>query len=223
MDVEKAKSKITKLLALGADGSGATEHERERALAQANKLCMIYNLSLGELEIPSHAIDMVHTVIEVGDRVYNRQIAHAIARLYFCEFLIFKGTKKGVVIGRKANVETTSIIIMYVTDGMNKEARMAYPNLVASRNDFCLGVASGIHEQCANLRTKNEAMPHGNGKELVVVNLYQQRQLENNEYVSENFGAVGSEKNTGKKNINSNAYFTGKAHGLATQLTVDLN
>lgn len=224
MNTDKVKDKIRKLLALGAADSGATEPERERALAQANLFILKYNLTEDECsQAGEGAPEIIHTIVPFGRFKYIRTVVTAISRLYFCENLIVRNSPDHIIIGRPANVQTVLQVVPFILMSITYESFARYSSNTAMRNDFHLGAARGIYELCARLRRENEAMPHGNGKELVVANMYNQRQLENNGYVAKALGPVTPGKTTKPKaNMNADAYFSGKAHGLAAQVTVNI-
>lgn len=223
MEIEKVKAKIIKLLALGAADSGATEPERERALAQANKFILKYNLDADECVKTETPVEIIHTTMDFGKHHYVRTIVSAISQLYFCENLVFRNSPKHVIIGRPVNVQTVIQIIPYVLNSIRDEFYLYrnYTGLTPNRDDFYNGAARGVFQKCTELRRANEAMPQGNGKELVVASMYEQRRLENNAYVRKTLGPVSTGK-APTKNRDYSSYSAGMAVGLAAQVTVNL-
>ena len=82
--IEKAR----KLFRLGTN-AGATEHERERAMAQGHKLLAKYNMEMAELELePEDPLaNHLYEKREFYMSPFTRAIAGASAKLYFCRYL----------------------------------------------------------------------------------------------------------------------------------------
>lgn len=219
MDIEKVKDKIRKLLALGTN-AGATEAERERALAQANKFLLKYNLDMPTTDAERDEL-AEHGIIRVAIYMspFTRRIAQGIASLYFCEYLVIKGAKDPhCFIGTTINRETAAVIFELVVKGIFKEVRLRYTDN-KQKTAFSYGAAGVIYTRCAELRAQNEQMTtHGNA--LV---LYDTQKQLNQDYISKTFGSLGTTKGRQPKHFDREAYVRGQQYGQGVGLTRNID
>lgn len=131
--LEKILNRIKKMLNLGHD-SGATEAERDTALAMAHKLMKKFNIdaaqvaALDERDEVKEARGMMHFVH--GNEAWALRAAQSICRLFMCEFYFqrsreLKNKVYFCVVGTAANASTARMISEFVLAGIRRQAYLS--------------------------------------------------------------------------------------------------
>jgi hypothetical protein len=126
-DREKVLARVKKMMTLAND-AGASEGERENALRMAHATLAKYNLTMSEAEASGKKAEEARGAEHMTGRDYPwmRTTAHAVAKLFFCEYfyiLIGGGKVKHFFVGRESNVFTAQGMTTYVIDSIDREAQ----------------------------------------------------------------------------------------------------
>lgn len=162
---DRVLERIRKMLALAAD-NGASEGERDNALRMAHATLAKYNLTLSEVEAAEgkakepRVLDTTLT----RDQPFTREIAYAIAQLYFCGYFYTKkqdgsGKVKHSFVGRAGNVMTAKLLTDYVVASVISEANKLWKQQRDPGpwwTSFCKGAASAVALRCHRLRYEAE-------------------------------------------------------------------
>jgi len=216
---DKVVARVRKMLALSNDNA-ASEGERENALRMAHATLAKYNLSLGDTEVAEEK--RIDSAIKISPHAWARTVAHAIAKLYFCEYFFMRGWKQSEMhhyfVGRESNVVTAQEMAVYVVRSINKEARVQTRLHFAGgqfERDFCKGAAAAIWKRCKEIRTTAEAQDQpvaSTGTTLVLASLYKQEQERNEKLISEKHGELDVKKDR-QSAAGATAYYAGKNFG----------
>ena len=219
MNQDQVIAKIRKTLAL-ANGKGGTEHEREAAMRQAFKLLAKYNLDMAQIE-GAEEPDRAEITVEFYQSPFTRRMARAIAELFFCKYLYFKGTKSHLFIGSPANSTTAAEMAQYVVKSVIREGNRTIP-IMSERTSFMYGAADMIMQRCHNMRMEAERASQQEataGTALVLASVYQQEAQKNEDYFAEKYG--GQAKTAKSRNFNrmdAGGYAAGAEYGSKINL-----
>jgi hypothetical protein len=132
MENERSKEwvldRVRKLLAVAND-AGATEGERDNALRMAHKTLAKYNVSMAEAEAirPGDTEDRVIHRAQFFGRPWARVASHAVANLFFCEYIYTSsGRAKKTThffIGRETNAITAASMAEYIVNSIMREGK----------------------------------------------------------------------------------------------------
>jgi hypothetical protein len=215
--IEKAR----KLFRLSTN-DGATEHERERAMAQGHKLLAKYNLDMAALDLKPEDTLAGHDYEqrEFYMSPFTRTIAGAIARLYFCDYLYIRGTNQHMFIGEKANAFTAAEMAEYVVNSLLREgnARFFIPE---DRTSFFYGAADGIRTKAAELieAARNMRQP---GTALVLADAYTKQAELNNQFIAKFFGPTKKSRSRAPRYLNRAGVDAGRAYANGVNLTTNV-
>lgn len=218
MNEDKILAKVRKLFNL-ANNAGATEGERDNALRMAHAFLAKHNLDMAEVEAsgqtPQEARDQV--IIEFYSAPWTRQIAQAVAKLYFCKYLFVKGTKRHLFIGKVSNATAASEIAKWLFKSVDTEAYKLFPvGGTNQRPSFQRGAAAAIFRRVEELiaASREQASP---GKSLVLADVYRTEDAANQELMAKLFPntTVGKARRT---NIDAGAYSAGAEYGQKVNL-----
>jgi len=157
-DREKILQRIKKMMALANDRA-ASSGERENALAMVSEILNKYNLTMAEADAQHLGNEEKRIKEGIFEKKYGhawcRNIANAIAQLYFCHYFITQSNKGQKVehyfVGKQSNVFTAQEMTKYVLDSIMKEARQEAreqeQNGAFERN-FCKGASISIINRC---------------------------------------------------------------------------
>lgn len=155
----KVLARVRKMMNL-AQNAGATEGEREKAMASVHKTLAKYNLSLsqvGAAETPEEAREQLGQ--DFLGKPWAVQIAAAIARLYFCGYFYHNlggnagPTQKArhVFVGRHSNVVTAQEMARFVVEETNKAAQRYQRSIGGRYQDyraFAQAAAQKVSQRC---------------------------------------------------------------------------
>jgi len=225
--MDKIITRIRKMLALAND-AGASEGERDNALRMAHATLAKYNLSMSEVgnkEAPQE--NRMDKTLDTGNYPWVRRTAHAIARLFFCEYFFISVTNdkcRHYFIGKESNVLTAIEMTAFVIGSIRKEGiqrgKGATSPSAFARN-FAKGAADSVSNRCHEIRT---AKPAGTstGTSLVLASLYETEIAANKEYISNSMGVALRTRKPKEKAIGA-GYFAGMEFGKSIPLNVQLN
>lgn len=220
--MEKITKKVKALLDKANDAA-ATQAEAESAMAKAFELLAEHNISMGDLEKGEGAQD-----VAVGDYAWNqywqKTVWTAIGHLYFCVFTYHKsGTSPCTyfLCGREANRVTAQAVSEYVVS-VGKELALKHAqenegNSVSLSNNFKKGFALAIRQKAWELFEKAQRGEVEHGNALMVLDVYKQTKIENDELV----GHIKGKDNLGDVNNPEAAragFKAGKTVSLSPQL-----
>lgn len=185
-------NKVRKLLRLAND-AGATEGERDNALRMAHGLLAKHNLDMQQVSDAELAATDPRERQAVDGNVapFARQIAHAVARLYFCRYYYTnnRGRTRGThnYIGKRSNVEVARTVADWLIDAVRSEAtRYARVNgggRTASTS-FMYGAAARIGIRCKELReSRDKSQQSEPGTAVVLANLYRVENVANDAFL----------------------------------------
>jgi hypothetical protein len=221
--------KIQKTLRL-AENAGATPAEAERAMSQVNKLLAKHNLSLADLATTQETI-REDLIVEFQNTPAVRRIANAIAQLYFCEYLFFKGTNRHLFVGEQANVATTAGMVEFVLEIMSRGSKNAAKTAMfktpsAAKTAYIHGFADAVVYRAFTLVEENRAHrgnSTGTGTALVLADQYEKEKEANQALITEKYGKTKAGKARKRTKLDYDAYKDGYSDGtkvgLNTQLT----
>jgi hypothetical protein len=186
---EKIMERIRKLLALS---NNPNEHEAAAAAAKAQSLLAEYNLSLAEVVIDKKkdAGFVADGSILTAPYPWRRQLAAAVARLYFCEYYYTtvgpKNNAKNAhyFVGQPHNIDVAKMMFVYLEQTVDRLAKEGAQNLPRSEQS---PYRTTFRNTCTNrLRIRimeriKEAMEgkvksETTGKALLLVDVYQSNQ-----------------------------------------------
>lgn len=197
---QKIIDRVRKMMAL-ANNDGASEGERENALRMSYALLAKYNLTVDDLQ---EVEERVHEFLDSVHAAWSRQIANAIAKLFFCNYYVShpNGKIRHNFVGKASNAVTASLISDYVMRSVRREAgRQAaaggYSN--AWKLGFCKGAMNNIIRRCKEMRAEQETTPVA-GTSLAVIDLYKSEQAVNEAFIRKMLGRdLGTSKGVMKK------------------------
>ena len=218
----KIIAKMKKMLALA---SSSNEHEALAATRQLHVLLARHNISIDTLNKEEETVGQEPEL--VSDKPWKRQVAMAIARLYFCEFYIDHG--KGKInyffVGTEANRNFAICIFKMVVKTVEQESRRECTKLYGKRNSsFCNSFRNGamvrIRERCKELicDAKEGRLEDEEGTLLpVLLSTYDSHKKDALDWLAKNTNLV-MKKCTMKSN-NAQGFMAGQEAGGRVQLS----
>lgn len=240
MDKAAVLAKVRKCIALG-NNEGATEAERERALAQAGKLLASVNLTMAAVgEVLEDRVREMHDLAPEL-REWPMSALGGIARLFFCRYYRDGADPKRAkfyYIGKSVNVATVQMMVQYVIVNIVKEAKKRANMAKAAElldgykgtdegygkdweYAFCLGASEAVRKQCDDLVAARERdgiqSDEGSGTALVLLDLAAQEKAKNDAMLRAMGIFLHSAQIRGAKD--GAAYGAGAAHGSKINLS----
>lgn len=231
--MEKILNRIKKMLNLGHD-SGATDAERETALAMAHKLMKKFNIDAAQVAaLDDRAQDEARgrMVFIYGNQQWALRTAQAICRLFMCEFYFqrsaqLKGKVYFCVIGTAANASTARMLCEFILAGVNRQSCIASrndgltsKNRAAYRHSFTEAAGARICyrviEMLEEIKAQNEPVP---GTSLVVQSLYDREAERNKQWLTEHLPNLKQSKARRSNMYDDRGYERGDAYGKAVHL-----
>ena len=224
--------RVRKMLALANDAA-ASEGERENAMRMAHATLAKYNLSLSEAEASGSAPEEAR--IEGGmvgrDYPWMRTCAHAMAELFFCEYLIARARGGKVVhyfVGRESNTITAREMTSYVISSIDREAKRWSAETYSGSNgwrSFAKGAASRVYVRARKIREEAERAPvtPSTSTALVLASVYALEQQKNKALIAQLYGdSLRQGRATQQRNTSSDAYAAGREFGDRVSLNQQL-
>lgn len=225
MTESRILERVRKLLALAND-EAATEGERDNALRMAHATLMKHQLTLEHLdahqreqEDPRERLDT-----EGWNLVWCRDVRNAIAKLFFCKYLIGRkiNATKGVhvYVGRASNVATAAYMSDFVIQGILREADKRYKHrLTPEGRSFCVGVAARLWERVVQMQESKEVQAEvtASGSALVVADYYKTEADANAAWIAANLQTQAG-KARKQAQVKWGAYSAGHEHGNSISL-----
>lgn len=226
-ETTKVLERVKKMLNLGRD-AGATEAERETAMRMAHKLLLKHNLDLATVDASTAAKDdpRAEAIATYYGRPWARVVSHAIARLFFCEYIYVSATNakdtRHCFIGRESNTGTAIAMSRWLVEAIAKEARKRNEHEGdgdnAWKRSFCIGAAVAVsHRVDRMINEASKAVTAAPGTALVVANLYAVEQATNKALVEKQYPKLGKGRN-GKSTGSNEAASAGRAYGNSVNL-----
>jgi hypothetical protein len=236
-DREKVLARVKKMMTLAND-AGASEGERENALRMAHATLAKYNLTMSEAEASGKKAEEARGAEHMTGQDYPwmRTTAHAVAKLFFCEYfyiLIGGGKVKHFFVGRESNVFTAQGMTTYVIDSINREAQRTAKERTGNAGgtfwrSFCKGAAFAVYERCNSIReeaeeesaqdAKLERLTSATGTALVLASVYETERKANEEYISKNVGELRFTRSR-QRNTAADAHAAGQEYGEKINLS----
>jgi hypothetical protein len=230
---------VKKMMTLAND-AGASEGERENALRMAHATLAKYNLTMSEAEASGKKAEEARGAEHMTGRDYPwmRTTAHAVAKLFFCEYfyiLIGGGKVKHFFVGRESNVFTAQGMTTYVIDSIDREAQRTAKARTGNSGgtfwrSFCKGAAFAVYERCDSIREEAEeesaqdaqlerlTSPKSTGTALVLASVYEAERKANEEYISKNIGPLRFTSSR-QRNTAADAHAAGQEYGEKINLS----
>lgn len=236
--------RVRKMLRLAND-AGASEGERNNAMRMAHATLAKYNLDLAAAEESGKPTEepRIHHIHAFGGWPWARNIAHSVAKLFFCDYLYIRGrtdrTLQHYFIGRTSNATTAAIVAEFVVTSVIKEAsKLARDGHLGNAfvRSFGWGAASRIHERVEALKrdaqqtfdpaeqsrtTDGRALPSAASRALVLASYYQLEHDANKRYVEKQFGETKKGR-SGKVADSDAGYHAGRVHGDRVSLNAQV-
>lgn len=229
---DKVIDKIRKLLNHANDTAADSEHERDTAMRMALKLLAKHNLDMSDIADLEHKEDREMISAEHFPCPFRRIVAHAIAKLYFCEFYYQKVPNKQkslfCFVGLESNAITASEMTKYLVKSLDLEsARRLKENGMSTRwgTDFRNAAAHRIADRCETIRqeAETEQEAESTGTALVLANLYEQEEALNGNFIVQVLGITNLKKKTIRtKFVSGSAVAQGREFGDNVNLSNQL-
>jgi hypothetical protein len=227
--MDKVISKIQKLLSMANDDAIGGEHERDTAMKMALNLLAKHNLSMSDLETDKEEREV--DTLEQYTCPWRRQVANAIAQMYFTAFFSTKINGKQKLkfnfIGLQSNCQTAKSMTEYVIKSLTKEVvklRKELNESASFETSFFNGAAIKIVERCRKLREEAELESKGasSGTAMVLASLYDQEKTANNKYIQDEMNIKLTMKSSRLANHNTSGFNAGKEFGSNLNLSKQL-
>ncbi len=190
--------RIKKIMALAND-RGATEGERDAAMFKVHEILAKYNLTMAEADAHGITSEEKRTggAMDTGNRkfphVWQRTVAGAIARLYFCDYFFEHGDRQVIMhffVGKQSNVFTAQEMTKYVITSIEKEARQSKREVMGDgtyERNFAKGAAGVIRERCYEIRKNAEKKPAQTSSctALVLASVYDLENKANEKFIAD--------------------------------------
>jgi hypothetical protein len=225
---DKILDKIRKLLALGKD-AGATEHERTAAMRQAHKMLIKHNIELAEAEASGQKTEQrtVKRDVYYG-RPWARVVSHAMADLFFCEYVYYaSGKAKNTIhcfVGRESNATTACEMARWLVESILKEAKRRQRDEDEGNayfRSFATAASVAIWHRVERMvaeASKTDEPDSKPGTALVVANAYVVEQAANEKLRAEIFGEQLRKGRSGKAELQYNGTRDGHEYGKNVSL-----
>lgn len=226
---DSMKDKIRKLLILAND-KGATEGEKDSALAMAQNLMMKYNI---QIDISQEEIKIMAG--EIYGKEYKRRwhklIASAVAHMYVCRIVNYEEGFKYV--GRPESIEACQMTLDYIVDQIEELWKLHKKKLKSQggsidddnyRRSFKWGAASRVWGRVEEMRsdmTKNDekAQAATGCTALVVVNTIKKQEEEISAFMD---ATMNLRKGRGMTPPKGGGHGAGRAAGDQVKITKDI-
>ena len=171
-------AKIRALYAKASD-SAATPEEAEAFMEKVNELLLRYNIE--EYEVNGGFVDSTDLSGEeceiTVDLTHFRQMAHFVAKYYFCVLCVSSLTEVGrvtphhmyIFIGKPHNRVVAKEMFAYLMQTCRRCA-LAIGAPRPERNEFMKGMSMRLSFRLFELIRAREKRPSANGRDLVVIN-----------------------------------------------------
>jgi len=230
--MEEIIQKVQALLAT-ANCAGASDQERETAMRFAHKLLVKHNMSMESIDAASNPREAQD--LESHGMVWARQIAKAVAELFFCKYYfsdVYRNDKTWLkkvnisshkFVGKQSNAITAKELSNYLINSTFREGsrRMKAEDELKPyqwRMDFCKGVSNEIQNRAYEMRRdaqkENEApaAQSATGTSIVLADYYKAEAEANNEFIKKTVGELVSVR--GSQGIsNADAFNSGSEFG----------
>jgi hypothetical protein len=216
---DKIVSRIRKMMAIANDAA-ASEGERDNAMRMALKLLAKHNLSMKQIDASVAPEERGKTIMSDRNDPWARQVAGAIARLFFCKYYYVPYTAQTRCehnfIGLESNTVTAMEITKYVLASIRAEAaKYVRETGIGTPRDFCKGATLRIHARCEALRKEAEqesAAEATPGTALVLASVYQQEQAANDAFLEAMNVKLKSSKDK-QRAAGSSGFWAGHEYG----------
>lgn len=231
---EKLLDKVRKCLAL-SNCQNATPAERERALAQAEKLLASANLSMADATVETLDRERQGHDLAPELREWVRPACNGIARLFFCNAYKEVSTGRQYYVGQPVNVAATVMMVEYVLASIAKEAKIqmsveqgraviagvSYPRSYWKEwtYSFSLGAAQEVKKRCEAMileRETKDDLERGTGTAIILYDLAKAEAQRNIDFLKA-LGVTLS-KSGGANPKLGGAYNAGAEHGKSISL-----
>ena len=231
---EKILQRIKKMMALANDRA-ASSGERENALAMVSEILNKYNLTMAEADAQHLGNEEKRIKEGIFEKKYGhawcRNIANAIAQLYFCHYFITQSNKGQKVehyfVGKQSNVFTAQEMTRYVLDSIMKEARQETreqgQNGAFERN-FCKGASISIIDRCHKMveeAKKAKAPKTAACTALVLASVYDAERAANKKMLEEMNIRLRNKPST-QRSSSPDGFTEGRAFGGRVSLNTQL-
>lgn len=172
-------AKIEKCLALAR--RGGTEAEADTAMRKVHELLAAHNLSMMDIEAAKEKPeDYMWNDLGAAPRPWQRNVYHAIARLYFCDVLTDRRKRthsepRLILIGKPSNVAIVKHMVEYLIPLGDNLALQAGGQDREFRTSFKNGFSSRINERVTEelRRAKAGQVKDETGRALILAPLYE--------------------------------------------------
>jgi hypothetical protein len=217
--------KMKSLMAMANDKS--SENEATTALRQLHTMLAKHNISVEQLDEPEEE-QVDEYCEEFRAPPWKRQVARAIARLYFCEMYhasLGKGKANIFFVGTESNRTFAMWVFKMVTTSIERDARKESREIYGKENSsfvnsFWTGAMKRIISRCRELanQAKDGDLQDDEGNTLpAMVGLYTKHLREVEAWLSANKNLEQGSARTQVKN--QAGYSRGKAAGDRVQLS----
>lgn len=220
-DLSSVKEKVKKLLALSESPNSS---EAAVALEKANKILREFNIEMKDIDLSPAKEILIETYTEGYAEKDNETILiNVIAQYNFCEAIRStsvdtinnrkKTHYKVLLIGRKANIESTHVLCDYIFDAMEKNAKKdAYGKGREVVHSYKVGFCTSLINRINYLIEKNKN--DGEDCKSLVISTQQ----ENKKFIEDTYGqpTPGKKPNIDAKDVT--AYFAGFLAGQSLSL-----
>lgn len=224
---ERILDRVRKMLALAND-KGATEGERDTALAMAHKLLAKHQLDLEDVDARARERDdpRVHFAMEGWGMLWCRQVRQTVAKLFMVKYI--QGRKINATrmehhfVGREAAATTAAYMADYIIRGLIRETAKLYGHhLNAPARAFNHGAADRLWIRVCQMMDQQEKDREANpGTHLALVDAHKAEAAENDAFAKAHFGsALVAVKDRKQADVDREAYAAGSEHGK----TIGLN
>lgn len=225
----KLLEKINKLLAMAND-AGASDTERETAMRQAHGILAKHNLDMAAInDVNAKGGRDIHQVIAKKHQ-WACRVADAIAKLYFCEYLIGSSNanySQHLFVGKTDNCAVAIAMFQYLVKSLMSDSRkyVKRNNITESpykaEMDFLKGASYSISTNARKIREQKEAEMRdpSSGTALVLADYYKQEQEANDEWIKQHLGQIKHRNGRKDNGEVTEAHLKGYQHGAKINLS----
>ena len=241
MTDERVINRIKKLMALANDAA-ASDGERDNALRMAYATLAKYNLEMSDVEgKPTGPQETRKEArVEAYGRPWAMSLAHAVGRLFFCEYYYIRSWNKDQVfhcfVGKESNADSAAEVARVLIESVFREAKRrmrAAGENVTWRRSFCTGAMFKIQDRVRDLQASPmlENLKDEDGEEiptpeaerkstaLVLVNLAVTEKEANKAWMAKHVGELKTAASRAKPTIKPEGYRAGRQFGESLSLT----
>lgn len=228
MDNKAIVDKIRKLLALS---KSSNEHEAARALEQANRLLLLHNLEMKDVEGENDLSKIVEDDLEVGGRIMNwkKLILQAVLKLNNCDLISAYAKKDGKLgykasdfnrclkaIGKRHNIDISVSMYDYLKKTQERKIKINNPH---DKNAFRIGFAHAIYDKIEEI-IYNREKEKGTVNDCTALVVVEKALID--KYKKEKFEGLQM-KSYGAKKVDAKSFYAGQAAGRQTSLNGQVN